>query len=141
MTGERMPRRPLHPGPPASWWTRIGEMLADVRTWTTLLYLLIMLPLGIIYFTVAVTGVAVGLRLALAPLVVLTRDFGWFSPGVSLDMLQIDGWHAASPHTLLGSLFYMVFGIAIVTALMHVARGVARAHARFAKALLVKPGA
>ena len=71
----------------------------------------------------------------------MTRDFGWFSPGVSLDMLQIDGWHAASPHTLLGSLFYMVFGIAIVTALMHVARGVARAHARFAKALLVKPGA
>ncbi|TLY86268.1 MAG: hypothetical protein E6K44_12060 [Gammaproteobacteria bacterium] len=42
MTGERMPRRPLHPGAPASWWTRIGEMLADVRTWTTLLYLLIM---------------------------------------------------------------------------------------------------
>src|SRR6266480_3609879 len=139
--GEGMPRRPLHPGPPASWWTRIGEMLTDVRTWTTLLYLLIMLPLGIIYFSVAVTALAIGLRLALAPLVVLTRDFGWFSPGVSLDMLQIDGWHAASPHTLLGSLFYMVFGIAIVTALMHVARGVARAHARLAKALLVKPGA
>src|SRR5436853_367703 len=126
---------------PARWWTRIGEMLADVRTWTTLLYLLIMLPLGIIYFTVGVTALAIGLRLALAPLVVLTRDFGWFSPGVSLDMLQIDGWHAASAHTLLGSLFYMVFGIAIVTALMHVARGVARVHARLAKALLVKPGA
>src|SRR2546430_17184770 len=77
MTGERMPRRPVHPGPPASWWTRIGEMLADGRTWTTLLYLLIMLPLGIIYFAVAVTGVAVGFRLALAPLVVLTHDFGW----------------------------------------------------------------
>jgi len=82
----------------------------------------------------------IGLRLALAPLVVLGRDFGWF-PWGSVDMLQIDGWHTASPHTLLGSLFYMVCGIVIVTALMHAARGVARGHARLAKALLVVPGA
>jgi uncharacterized membrane protein len=141
MTGERMPRRPVHPGPPASWWRRIADMLTDVRTWTTLLYLLIMLPLGIIYFTLAVTGLAVGLRLALAPLVVLTHDLRWLSPYVPLDMFQIDGWHAASPHTLLGSLFYMVFGIVIVTALMHAARWIARGHARLAKALLVVPGA
>src|SRR5262249_24364488 len=26
ITGERMPRRPVHPGPAASWWARIGEM-------------------------------------------------------------------------------------------------------------------
>src|SRR5271169_2577956 len=45
ITGERMPRRPLHPGPPAGWWARIGEMLKDVRTWTTLAYLVLMLPL------------------------------------------------------------------------------------------------
>ena len=42
-TGERMPRRPVHPGPSASWLTRIGDMLKDGRTWTTLLYLLLML--------------------------------------------------------------------------------------------------
>src|SRR5262249_8166378 len=58
ITGERMPRRPVHPGPPADWGTRIIEMLKDVRTWTTLLYLLLMLPLGIFYFTVAVTVLA-----------------------------------------------------------------------------------
>ncbi|HEY0767920.1 MAG TPA: sensor domain-containing protein [Steroidobacteraceae bacterium] len=141
MTGERMPRRPLHPGPPASWWTRIGEMLTDVRTWTTLLYLLVMLPLGIIYFTVAVTGLAIGLRLALAPLAVLGRDFGWFPPGLSLHMIQIDDWQAGSPHTLVGALFYMIAGIVMVTLLMHAARRIARAHARLAKALLVEPGA
>ena len=141
MTGERMPRRPVHPGPPASWWRRIADMLADVRTWTTLLYLLIMLPLGIIYFTVAVTGLAVGLRLALAPLLVLSRDFGWLQLRWSLDMFQIDGWHAASPHTLVGSLFYLVFGVVMVTLLMHAARWIARGHARLAKALLVVPGA
>jgi hypothetical protein len=54
VTGERMPRRPVHPGPPASWWRRIGEMLADVRTWTTLLYLLVIGPLGIFYMVVGI---------------------------------------------------------------------------------------
>jgi uncharacterized membrane protein len=138
MTGERMPRRPVHPGPPASWWQRIGEMLTDVRTWTTLLYLLIMLPLGIIYFTLAVTGLATGLRLALAPLALVSRDFGWLPPGDWLYVIRTDGWH--TPHTLVGSLFYMVLGIVIVTALLHAARAMARGHARLAKALLVVPG-
>jgi len=140
-TGERMPRRPVHPGPPASWLTRIGEMLKDVRTWTTLLYLLLMLPLGIIYFTVAVTGLAIGLRCALSPLVVIGRDLAFLPPGVSLDMIRIDGLPVASPHSLLGSLVAMVFGIAILAALLHAARWIARSHARLAKALLVEPGA
>jgi hypothetical protein len=141
VTGERMPRRPVHPGPPASWWRRIGEMLTDVRTWTTLLYLLVMLPLGIVYFTVAVTGLAVGLRLALAPLVVLSRDFGLLPLRWSLEMFQIDGRTIASPHTLVGSLFYMAAGIVMVTLLMHAARAITRGHVRLAKALLVVPGA
>src|SRR5579872_4782374 len=47
VTGERMPRRPVHPGPPLGLWSRIGHMLTDARTWTTLAYLLLMLPLGI----------------------------------------------------------------------------------------------
>ena len=60
MTGERMPRRPVHPGPGAGWLARIGAMLTDARTWTTLLYLMLMLPLGIVYFTLATLGLALG---------------------------------------------------------------------------------
>jgi uncharacterized membrane protein len=139
VTGERMPRRPLHPGPPAGWLTRIGEMLKDVHTWTTLLYLLAMLPLGIIYFTVAVTWVALGLSLALAPLGVLGHDLGWlppwFSPGV-----QIDDWHY-TPEGFIGAFVCLVLGVLLLTALMHFARWIARGHARLAKALLVEPGA
>ena len=33
-------------------------MLTDRRTWTTMLYLLLMLPLGVAYFTIAVVGLA-----------------------------------------------------------------------------------
>ena len=44
-------------------------------------------------------------------------------------------------HSLLGSLVLGVLGVLIVTLLTHVARDVARGHARLAKALLVEPGA
>jgi uncharacterized membrane protein len=140
-TGERMPRRPVHPGAPSGWLTRIAEMLKDVRTWTTLLYLLAMLPLGIIYFTIAITGLAGGLRLALSPLILVGRDVGFFPRGVSSAMIQLDGHHYGSPQSVLGALVCMVLGIVILTLLMHVARWIARGHARLAKALLVEPGA
>src|ERR1700683_208767 len=141
LTGERMPRRPVHPGPPAGWLSRIGEMLKDARTWTTLLYLLVMLPLGIIYFVIAVTGLSVGLRLALSPIVVLGRDLNFLPLDIPLDMIQFDGHHYGSPPSLVGSLFSMVAGVVILALLMHAARAIARGHARMAKALLVEPGA
>jgi len=141
ITGERMPRRPVHPGPPAGWLSRIGDMLKDGRTWTTLLYLLLMLPLGIIYFTVAVTGLAVGLRLTLAPLVVLGHDLGFLPSGVPTGVIRIDQHSWGGPHSLLGSLAGMIAGVVILALLMHAARGIARGHARLAKVLLVKPGA
>jgi len=130
-TGERMPRRPVHPGPPASWLTRCAGMLKDVRTWTTLLYLLLMLPLGIIYFAFAVTGLAVGLRLALAPLLLLAEDLGVLPFGFAL----------GSPASVVGALFSLVFGVVILAIFLHGSRNLARRHARLAKALLVEPGA
>lgn len=142
ITGERMPRRTLHPGQPAGWLRRIGDMLKDGRTWTTLLYLLLMLPLGIIYFTLAVTGLAVGLRLALAPLVVLGHDLAFLPYDFPTAVIQIDDQHSwGGPQTLIGSLFGMIAGLVILALLMHAARGIARGHARLAKALLVQPGA
>jgi uncharacterized membrane protein len=140
-TGERMPRRPVHPGPAAPLLTRIADMLKDGRTWTTLLYLLLMLPLGIIYFTLAVTGLAIGLRLAIAPLIVAGRDFGWFPPGFSAGVIQLDHHAYEAPDTFLGALFCLLLGIVIITLVMHAARAIVRGHARLAKALLVEPGA
>jgi uncharacterized membrane protein len=140
-TGERMPRRPLHPGPPAPLLTRIADMLKDVRTWTTLLYLVLMLPLGIIYFTIAVTGLAGGLRLALTPLIFLGRDLNWFPAGFSPGGIEFDGSDFASPGSFVGALVCMVLGVVILALVLHAARWIARGHARLAKALLVEPGA
>jgi uncharacterized membrane protein len=140
-TGERMPRRPVHPGPPAPWLRRIGDMLKDVRTWTTLLYLLLMLPLGIFYFALTVTGLALGLRLALAPLILLGHGLGWLPGGFPHEMIQVDDFGYDSPESLLGALLCMALGIVILTLLLHAVRWIARGHARLAKALLVEPGA
>ena len=38
-------------------------MLKDPRTWGTLLYFFLMLPLGIFYFTFAVVGIVVSMAL------------------------------------------------------------------------------
>jgi uncharacterized membrane protein len=141
ITGERMPRRPVHPGPPAGWWPRIGEMLKDARTWTTLLYLVVMLPLGIIYFVIAVTGLSIGVKLTLAPFARIGRSLGWFADDIWGNVLSVDHWSVPSPVSLMGSLFMLLLGVIVLAVLMHAARGIARAHARLAKALLVEPGA
>lgn len=140
VTGERMPRRPVHPGPAAGWLTRIGEMLTDVRTWTTLLYMLLMLPLGIVYFTVTVTGLAVGLAFTSLPLLVLARWLGWDANAVFSDDVHVGAW-ALSDHSMLSAVILGAIGVLLVTVLMHAARAIGRGHAHLAKALLVVPGA
>lgn len=135
VSGERMPRRTLHPGPPASWWSRIGGMLADVRTWTTLAYLVAMLPLGILYFVVAVVGLAVGVSFTAAPIIDAAQRIGLIDSAVSVYGSGMPRW-VASPA---GDVLLFVVGIVIVTVLMHLARGVGRMHARLAKSLLAKP--
>jgi uncharacterized membrane protein len=141
VTGERMPRRPVHPGPSAGALTRIGNMLTDARTWTTLLYFLIMLPLGIFYFVIAIVGLSVGLRATLAPLVLISHNLGWLPSAFPVSMITIDEWGVYSPETAIGALFFMVFGVLVLTLTMHAARAMTRGHARLAKALLVEPGA
>lgn len=141
ISGERMPRRPVHPGPPASWWRRIAEMLKDVRTWTTLLYMLLMLPLGIVYFTCTVTALAMGLALTSLPFLVVARWFGWpADASVFSDDVRFGGW-ALSDHSMISALILGALGVLIVTLFMHAARAVGRGHAHLAKALLVVPGA
>jgi uncharacterized membrane protein len=135
MTGERMPRRPLHQGLAAGFWPRVIDMLKDPRTWTTLAYLILMLPLGIVYFVIAVIGLSVSLAFIFAPLVDLAGRYGWFDQAGELNISP--AW--------LGSLWatplLVLAGVLLLTLLMHLARGVGRLHALYAKALLVAPTA
>lgn len=77
MLGVRMPRRPPYPTVQGlSLMKRIGAMFTDGRTWGTLFYMLLMLPLGIIYFTLTVTLISVSIVLASAPIALAFDNFG-----------------------------------------------------------------
>ena len=134
ISGERMPRRPVHPGVPDGLMSRIIEMLQDGRTWTTLAYLVMMLPLGVMYFTIATTGLAVGVSFILVPIAGIAQRLGWWVPWESYGNITFSPAWLDTPG---GWVFCVAFGVAILTALLHLARGVVRVHARAAKALLV----
>lgn len=134
-TGERMPRRPVHQSSTDGFWARVGQMLKDRRTWTTLAYLILMLPLGIAYFVIAVVGLSVSLAFIFAPLVELASRFGWF--GLPNDLHSTPAWL----DSLWAAPLLVLVGVLLLTTLMHLARGIGRLHAMYAKALLVAPTA
>ena len=131
MLGERMPRRPLYSERGKSWLERIKELFTDPRTWSTQLYFLLMLPLGIAYFTIAVTLLSVSAALIASPILVL---FGVGHGGIWLDDVQIAphmGWWWLLPLLFVG-------GVLLLFATLHLARGIGRLHGLLAKHLLVK---
>ena len=138
VSGERMPRRPVHPGAPDGLVARILEMLKDARTWTTLIYLLVMLPLGIVYFVTAVTGLSLGVSFILVPVVGIAQRLGWWVPWENEGRSR--SVRHGSTRQEAGS-FDIVFGVVVLTTLLHAARGVVSLHARTAKTLLVAQGA
>jgi uncharacterized membrane protein len=138
MLGERMPRRPLYSSRGKPWLARIGEMLSDLRTWTTLLYMLLMLPLGIIYFILAVTLLSVSLSLIAAPIMVLTGYGAVNQDYNGLVVLGMDNGVFGTSLGYLGLPLVFVAGILLLFVTLHVARGIGYLHGQFAKHLLVK---
>ena len=130
MLGERMPRRPLYSTRGTPWLERIKDMFTDPRTWATQLYFLLMLPLGIAYFTVAVTGLATSLALIAAPFAAL---FGGYDGGLwidNVDLLDANGWWALP--------LCFIVGVVLLFVTLHIARGVGYLHGQLAKHMLVK---
>lgn len=126
MLGERMPRRPLYGSRGKPWLERIKDMFTDPRTWSTQLYFLMMLPLGIVYFTLAVTLVSVSLAFIASP-------FAWFFGHFDIDIASYA--HPSTPYLVP---FLLPLGILLLFATLHLARGIGRLHAQLAKQLLVK---
>ena len=132
MLGERMPRRPVHPGGPRPWLQRIADMFTDPRTWSTMLYQALMLPMGIVYFVLAVTGLSLGIGLIGGGIAAIFQTLGLplMDAGIHVGDGELAGPWVGPVCLLLGTL-------ALFTTL-HLARGVARLHGAFAKQLLVK---
>ena len=134
MTGERMPRRPVYQGAALGFWARMGGMLKDPRTWTTLAYFLLMLPIGITYFVTALVGLSVSLTFIALPVAVFLSQWGIFGSG-AMELFE----HAQPQWMFDGFAIPLLaaVGMLLLTSLLHLARGIGRLHARFAKSLLV----
>lgn len=127
--GVRMPRRPPHPGAPLPLLSRVKELLADGRTWSTMLYMLMQFFLGIIYFVFTLTWLIVSLSLILAPLEALLGGSLW---------LDISGpVYVSLPFTpiLVG------LGLLLLISLMHLVKGIGFLQGNLAKNLLVRADA
>ncbi|GAA0888368.1 sensor domain-containing protein [Rhodanobacter soli] len=136
MLGMRMPRRPVYPTQGMSLMKRIGSMFTDVHTWTTLCYMWLMLPLGIVYFTLAVTLLSVSVALIGAPLAMLFQS-DWL-PGLYVNHQVVVDWGFGAHAPGWGEVLLMcVVGIALLFATLHLARGLGRLHGHIAKHMLV----
>lgn len=129
MLGERMPRRPPYPSRNQPVLEKIKELFTDARTWGTLFYMVLMLPLGIFYFTLLVTSISVGVALTVSPVLEALIGVGliYFND----DLLLAPIW--LQP-------FQMLLGIAILFGFMHLARGIGKLQGALAKQLLVHAG-
>lgn len=131
LLGTRMPRRGRSTPPNLGFWNRLIWWLKDGHTWASMAYMLLMLPLGIIYFTIAVTGLSVSLSLVTAPI------WGWFASIYGDTTVVVNGVsHHVWPLWAIPIAF--VLGVALLTGFMHLFKWIGRGHAALAKAMLVR---
>lgn len=138
MTGERMPRRPSARPRDLSLLQRIVAMLKEIRTWTTLAYQALMLPIGIAYFVIAVVGLSVGGGLILAAIFEGLAAVGVVLPGnVGIHLADESIWLQEWIRHPLGLTLLAAGGVLATTVTLHIVRGLGRLHGAFAKRMLV----
>jgi len=118
--------------PAQSLMKRIGIMFTDGRTWTTLFYMFLMLPLGIIYFTITVTLMAVSIAFVGAPVAYLLGELNDFNDHVTINLglgEHVPGWGDA--------VVLCIVGVLLLFVTLHLVRALGRMHGQIAKHLLV----
>jgi hypothetical protein len=110
----------------AGWWEQVKSLFLEIRTWTAMAYMVLQLPLGIIYFTVFITLIALSLGFILNPILVLFLD---------VPLIHFGGKAYFSSPELMP--FVVIAGLMLLLATMHLAKFVGRQHGALAKALLV----
>lgn len=126
LLGVRMPRRPRTLGQTGSIWDRVVSWLTDWRTWTTMLYMVLQMFLGIAYFTAVVTVFATAVGLIAMPIAQVVTNTPLIMVNGSTYM--IEPW--AYP-------LFVAVGLLLAIVALWVAKGVGALHGAYAKAMLV----
>jgi len=127
LLGVRMPRRPIFPGKSLGWWGRFKTLISQKHTWLSIAYMILKLPLGIIYFVVFI--VLISLALSGIALPILEQVF-------DLQPLVINNVPYYTPVWLLP--LTVIAGVLLIILIMHLAKVLGRMHGALAKALLVR---
>jgi hypothetical protein len=127
LLGVRMPRRPLFTRRDISWWQKMKKLFTEPHTWTAFVYMLLQMPLGIIYFSVFISLIATSLWLVLQPIFGLALDVPAFTVG---------DYGYFTPAWLLP--FSIIGGILLLTATMHLIKLIGKVHGAWAKVMLVR---
>jgi len=126
LLGERMPRRARFTDKNVKLWDRIKELLTDRTTWTGILYMILQLPIGIIYFTIMTIFISISIGTIFTPVAGIIWDFPIIHTG-SFDYYL--------PNWLLPLM--MLVGFLFLTITMHLAKFIGKIHGKYAKILLV----
>jgi uncharacterized membrane protein len=126
LLGVRMPRRPLFTDREAGLWEQVKGLFLEGRTWTTVAYLILQLPLGVLYFSILVTLLSTSVALMAVPVLRAISDRPLIYIGESAYTLSL--W--MTPLAFLA-------GFLLLLTTMHLAQLIGGAHGAFAKILLV----
>lgn len=130
LLGIRMPRRPFFSRRNIGWWPQFKALVTEKRTWIAMIYMIMQLPLGIIYFTAFITLIAISLYGIALPVLQLVFDLPAFPAAyVNGDARYLAGWMLPVA---------VIAGVLLATLTMHLARYAGRLHGIIAKTLLVR---
>ena len=123
LLGERMPRRSITPGDTENWWEKFKIILTTRSTWTTIVYMILLLPLGITYFTLIVTLFSLAVSLIGSPITQYVLNEPFVDHGIWIPFYVMP--------------FLVAFGGMLIVLTLHFSKLIGQLHGRFAKVMLV----
>jgi len=125
LLGVRMPRRTVFIRKGDGWWGSVKGVFTTRSTWTSLVYLVLMLPLGILYFSVFITLIAVSLGMIADPVLELVFKLPVFDYP---DVWWTSVWLMP---------FVVIAGGLLFLSTLHLAKLTGNIHGKLARAMLV----
>ncbi|MBS1766129.1 MAG: sensor domain-containing protein [Acidobacteria bacterium] len=127
LLGVRMPRRQPPIEEEKGWKSSLKRLFCDGRTWSSLLYLLLMLPLGVFFFSLMVTMLSTSLALLATPVVHFV-----------FHEVTYDGWTWGGNHPALVAIVAGLLGLIAVPITLHASLLLGRMQGFLARHFLVR---
>ncbi len=127
LLGVRMPRRQLFTRKDLRFWDKLKSLLTQRQTWTAMIYMVFQYPLGIIYFSVVTSLIGASVWMIGRPVFELVFDWPLFI-----------NYNADYYTQLWAMVFWVIGGVLLLTATMHLVKLIGKLHGALAKIMLVR---